>query len=162
MFIPLKMVLIGIDPYPYLDICFDRAWLKIPGKSDPSPWPAAAAQIFPALETLWRRGRGRPSPPWHVEQRSAIYRENNGWNHGFYMFLPRNRGVQWILVNYSTSFRTCQNVDEEGTSEINRLMLQKICTNLFHHIMGTSKDSSMLEPTSTCLTCIYYFTFPIK
>ena len=131
----------GINRYwsiPIFGYMFRSSMTQNPREIGSLSVACSSGSDFSSAWNSWRRGRGRPSPPWHVEQRSAIYRENNGWNHGFYMFLPRNRGVQWILVNYSTSFRTCQNVDEEGTSEINCLMLQKICTNLFHHIMGTS------------------------
>ena len=47
MFIPLKMVLLGIDPYPYLHF----------SPPVPSPWPRGQGVAHGALLRLWQQQR---------------------------------------------------------------------------------------------------------
>ena len=68
---PNAVVLDPIHPQITFSECtciyLDRA-LRKPKEIGPLSMttPAAAAQIFPALETLWRRSKGRP--PWQVDK----------------------------------------------------------------------------------------------
>ena len=102
MFIPLKMVLIGIDPYPYIYITLARCWVK-PVKNPDFPWVSLFGMShllnFRSLRShrvhhvhhdsfLWQLHRCRDVLR-HRARRAG--RRPSRWNRWWWLWRPRTK-----------------------------------------------------------------------
>jgi hypothetical protein len=77
MFIPLKMVSIGIDPYPCLDICFKNpfgGWSSEPGTDEKFHWDA--------VDDPASIDAGILDGAWHDKQKEKVEKNHMAINGG--------------------------------------------------------------------------------
>ena len=96
-----------------------------PRKSDPYPWPRLQQRLrfFQRLKLFGDAARDGRHGRWtSVDLGSDLQRKHRLKPWFVHVSTLKLWGVQWISVSYSTSSRTCQNGDEEGTNGIKCLM----------------------------------------